>query len=234
MTMATVHLLSAAGGSPQSDPYASLTLDQMRAAARKDRFAEHFVIDDPARADLILFVETSLAAGHYYERVRNHPLYREFRAKSYLISSIDKAIPFIPGVFASIEARWYWPRWTRSGSYLGVVECDTLCYQPSSSPSLLFSFIGSAQTAPVRRRIVTLRHPEAELIDTDAEALTGNRDKGPLRAGLERLKVFPRTHPTPALPQDQYRDRYARSIRDSAFVLCLEAAARHHSDCSRP
>ena len=174
----------------------------MRSAARLDRFGVHSVIDDPVRATLILFVETSSAAGHYFERVRDHPVFREFRGKSYLFSSTDKLIPFLPGVFASIEARWYWRAWARSGSYLGVVERESLCYEPDSSPSLLFSFIGSARAIPLRQRILALDHSQAELIDTHAESLAVERGEGP---------------PPPA---DEYRDRYARSIKQSAFVLC--------------
>ena len=125
--MASVYLLSAARGGPGRDPKAQLDLEQMRAAAAADRFGEHAVVgllrqsqhgqavvDDPRAADLVLFVETSVAAGPYFEDVRRSAVYREFRSKSYLFSSTDRIVPLLPGVYASLERRWFWPAWTRS------------------------------------------------------------------------------------------------------------------------
>ena len=200
--MAFAYLLSAAPSGPGRDPKAHLDLEQMRACARADRFGAHRRVDDPREADLILFVETSSAAGHYFELVRRHPTYREFARKSYLFSSTDKVVPFLPGVYASIERRWYWPAWTRSGHYLGVKERGALRYDPDRLPSRLFSFVGDAGTHPLRRRLMRLRHPDAILIDTHSESLAIERG--------ERPQMLP----------EEYVARYASAIADSAFVLC--------------
>jgi hypothetical protein len=200
--MATVHLLSAVAGDPERDAKALLDLEQMRASAEVDAYGEHLLADDPGQADLVLFVETGWAAGHYFQRVRSHPVARRFRAKSYLFSSADGVVPFLPGVFASIERRWAWRAWTRSGGFLGVKEGDGLRYAADHAPSELFSFVGAVTADPVRRGVAALRHPRAIVVDTAAEARA--------IASGER----------PALGQDRYRERYARSIRDCAFVLC--------------
>jgi hypothetical protein len=200
--LAFVHLLSAAPAGPGDDPKALLDLDQMRAAAAADRFGLHRLVDDPAAADLILFVETSGAAGYYFERVRRHPVYRRFRSKSYLFSSTDRIVPFLPGVYASVERRWYWRAWTRSGHYLGVRERQGLEYDADAQPSLLFSFVGAAAADPVRQRIVALQRDDALLIDGSAEA--------------EAVRQGERQAPSP----QEFSGRYARSVRDSSFVLC--------------
>ncbi|MGH2952446.1 MAG: exostosin domain-containing protein [Solirubrobacterales bacterium] len=200
--MASVHLLSAAREGAGAHPKARLDLEQMRAAARADRLGLHDVVEDPRRADLILFVETSVAAGHYFELVRAHPIYREFTSKSYLFSATDKVIPFLPGVYASIERRWYWPSWTRSGHYVGVKEEGALRYDPDHRPSRLFSFVGRANMHRVRERIMRLRHPDAILIDTQAEALADRQGES-----------LP-------LPPEEFVARYVRAINDCAFVLC--------------
>lgn len=199
--MASVHLLSAApvGG---DDPKALLDLEQMREAAYADRFGVHRLAADPAEADLVLFVETSSAAGHYFEHVRRHPVYREFAEKCYLFSSTDRVVPLLPGVYASVERRWYLPAWTRSGHYLGVRERGPLRHEPDASPSLLFSFAGAADRHPVRRRIMNLEHPEGVLLDSSADArrVEGGAQPGD---GAER-----------------FLRRYAELTADSAFVLC--------------
>src|SRR5262245_30184962 len=136
--MTRVHLLSAAP--PDSpDPKAFLDLEQMRASAAADTFREHTLVDDPQDAELVLFVETSAAAGRYFGRVVRSPVYRAHRERSYLFSSTDRPIARLPGVYASIERRWYRPAWTRSSGYLGVFERPGLAYEAGREPTLLFS-----------------------------------------------------------------------------------------------
>ncbi len=213
--MASVHLLSAAPDGPGSHPKAHLDLEQMRSSARSDAFGVHRVVNDPSSAELIIFVETSVAAGRYFERVRRHPVYREYKSKSYLFSSTDRVVPFLPGVFASIERRWYWPSWTRSGHYLGVTERPELQYDPDASMSRLFSFVGTAAAHPVRRRIMALNHPEAILLDACADA----------------VQIGSGGSPPPSA--NEFLERYARSVRESSFVICPRGGERRASGCSR-
>jgi hypothetical protein len=164
--VAEVHLLSAAPSGPSDDPKAALDLTQMRDSARADRFGVHSVVDDPDDADLILFVETSAAAGPYFERVRRHPLYRRRRDHSYVFSSTDRVVPVVPGVFASITQADYLEAWTRSGHYLGVKERGAIRYEADVEPSLLFSFAGSRANSAVREAILSLPSDDARIQDT--------------------------------------------------------------------
>jgi hypothetical protein len=167
--VARVHLLSAASSGPNAPPKALLDLEQMREAAASDRFGVHTTAGDPDDADLILFVETSTAAGPYFERVRRHPVYRRAREHSYVFSSTDRVVPLVPGVFASIERSDYLEAWSRPGHYLGVRERGDIRYMPAVEPSLLFSFAGSTAASPVRAAVLALPTDDARLLDT-AEA----------------------------------------------------------------
>ena len=168
--MARVHLLSAAP--PDSaDPKALLDLDQMRASAAADSFGAHEVVEDPADAELVLFVETSAAAGRYFGRVLRDPVYRAHRDRSYLFCSTDRPLARLPGVYASIERRWYRPAWTRSGGYLGVYERPGLAFDPDRRASLLFSFAGSGSADPVRRAVLELSAAGALVVDSEIEPL---------------------------------------------------------------
>jgi hypothetical protein len=172
--MASVHLLSAApADSP--DPKAQLDLEQMRDSAAADRFGVHSLVADPDDAELILFVETSSAAGSYFARVRRHPVYRAHRDRAYLFSSTDRPLALVPGIYASIERRWARAAWTRSSGYLGVKEIAPLTYDPHATSSLLYSFAGSGSAHPVREQVLSLRHPESLLVDSDVEPLTPQR-----------------------------------------------------------
>jgi hypothetical protein len=199
--LASVLLISAAPVDPEEST-AHLDLQQMRASAAVDRFGVHRVVEEPAEADLVLFVETSGGAGHYFERVLRHPVYKAHRRRSYLFCSTDRLVPLLPGVFTSIERRWYRRAWTRGSHYLGVVERPGLRYEPGAPGEWLFSFLGAAAAHPVRGRLLSLRHPRALLVDTDAE-------RAEIAAGRR-----------PPLAPDEFGERFARSIHGSSFVLC--------------
>jgi hypothetical protein len=195
--MATAYLLSAAPDDPARFPKAFLDLKQLRAYSQADRFGVHNTTDEPAEADFILFVEVSGNAGYYFERVRRHPLYKAFRAKTFLFSSTDRVVPLLPGVYASLERSWYSPEWSRPGHYLGVRERGHLSYPGDDvTPSYLFSFVGATSAHPLRKRLTRLRHPDALLLDTSSR-----QDEATLQP-------------------DDYQRRYADSIKRSAFVLC--------------
>jgi hypothetical protein len=104
----------------------------------------------------------------------------------------------LPGVYASVERSWYWPNWTRPSHYLGVREGGYLRYDPGyAARPYLFSFVGSTASHTVRRGIMELGRPDALLIETQA----GPGDPG-------------------ALTREEYQQRYADSVKQSAFVLC--------------
>ena len=110
--MARVFLLSATPADDETDFNLAPLLEVQR-CAELDRFHIHTLTGDPAAADLIIFVEF-YGGGWYFERVRGHPLAREFREKCFVVCSNPFVIPFLPGVYTGIEKRWASAR-TRSG-----------------------------------------------------------------------------------------------------------------------
>src|SRR5712664_2540131 len=117
--MAQVLLLSAAPAQ-SGDDYNRGALRKLWESAQVDTFGKHSLTNDPSAADLILFAEL-YGAGAYFQLVRQHRFVKKFREKCFLFCSNDFVIPFLPGVYASIERRWSSAR-TRSGFYLGVSE----------------------------------------------------------------------------------------------------------------
>ena len=198
--MAKVFLLSVASGQGDTDLNRGAYRGLER-SAQADAFQIHSLTDDPASADLILFAELH-GAGPYFEKVRKHPLVRRDREKCFLFSSTPYVIPFLPGVYTSIERRWATDR-IRAGSYLGVSENEFVAFsEPAEDLPWLYSFLGSTATAPVRRRLRALAHPRGFFQDTAAEQARVLR--GEMRAAEMRA----------------YWQRYAESISASKFVLC--------------
>src|SRR6267143_5239576 len=198
--MAKVLLLSVAPVQA-GDDYNRGAYRKLYESAQIDRFGKHSLTDDPAAANLILFAEL-YGAGAYFQSVRRHLLVRKFREKCFLFCSNDLVIPFLPGVYASIERRWSSAR-TRSGFYLAVSENEFVDFTaPREDLTYLYSFLGTVDTAPVRRKLATLSHPRSFFQDTSADY----RDV--LSAKLDTAAM------------QQYWRRYGEICKQSKFILC--------------
>lgn len=198
--MARVFLLTATPVEAQTPEHMEPVLD-LRHAAEIDRIREHALTDDPAAADLILFAE-SYGSGWHFERVRAHPLTRQFREKCFLYSVNPFVIPFLPGIYTGLDRRWS-SRRTVSGFYVGIPENRWRTYTPPASDlPYLYSFTGSPGNAAVRGRIMKLVHPRGYLRDTSHDYARA------LHGALQGKEM------------EAYRCRYAEEIRASKFVLC--------------
>jgi hypothetical protein len=146
---------------------------KLRECAAMDPFREHSLTDDPEEADLILFAEMgfSSALGALDARLRRHPLVARYRSRCFVFSTADAVVPYLPGVYASIEKRAYDPRRVRSGHYLSShITEPPLVTRSFADRDLLFSFVGTGANHPVRRDIVALRHPRGLCRDTSRES----------------------------------------------------------------
>jgi hypothetical protein len=198
--MASVLVLSATPRDDQSD-YNLAPARAFEEAAAVDRFKMHMLTNDAERADIILFAEFH-GAGLHFERIRRHPLVRRFREKCFVFCSNAFVIPFLPGIYASIEKRWS-SRRTRSGFYVGLPANEFTTYTPPTNDlPYLFSFMGSIANARVRRDLATLTHARNFFQNTSEE--------------FERLlqrRMDPRER------RDYYR-RYGELTKATKFVLC--------------
>jgi hypothetical protein len=198
--VAQVVLLSATPSDDQTD-YNLAPVQALRESARQDRFQRHFVVDHPRTADLVLFAEY-YGGGFHFERLRSHPVVKRYREKCFLFCSNALVIPFLPGVFASVEKRWASAR-TCGGFYLGLPKNEfTTFTAPDHDLPYLYSFMGSIENAAVRRDLAQLRHPKGFFQNTADEF-----------SQLLHRKMSQRER------RDYYR-RYAEMTKASKFVLC--------------
>jgi hypothetical protein len=193
-----VHILSAFPG-PPTDPnnFAFLWL---RESADQDPFGQHRLTDDPAEADIILFVENHAHDDTYLLSVRRHPVYRRFAEKCFLYHDNDYAVAVVRGIYPSIRNRDYLSDRCRSAGYIArIVQNDSIRYDPAPrTRKWLYSFLGEANS-PVRRALFAGRHPDGLIRDTTGVRLWH------MSSGPER---------------DQFMASYAEAILDSQFVLC--------------
>jgi hypothetical protein len=115
--------------------------------------------------------------------------------------SADRIIPFFPGIYPSIQKRFYKSERIWSGFYLRWSNVESIRYtDPERVPTHLFGFVGSSTTHKIRRRVLSLRRGDALLRDTEKE---------PGR-GFDQLKDV----------YDSYRAAYGNDLSLVRFVLC--------------
>ena len=198
--MAQVLLLSAAHAK-DGDDYNHGAFRKLRESAMSDPFCAHTLTNDPAAADVIVFAEL-YGAGPYFEAVRQHPFVKKFREKCFLFCSNDFVIPFLPGIYASIEKRWSSAR-TCSGFYLGVSENEFVTLAPLVDDlPYLYSFVGAVTNAPIRRQLQALTHPRSIFHDTSEDY---------------QLALYKKFN---AQEEHDYWQRYATISKASKFILC--------------
>jgi hypothetical protein len=201
--MAKVLLLSVAEEDPQNDSFYRGAYTRLNQSAGMGK-SRHCLVDDPAEADLILFAEMHIY--YYASLIWRHPHYKYFREKCFAFAIDDRLIPFLPGVYASIEKSWYLSRRVRSGFYLSILENPYTHFDPAPiERDLLYSFVGSVITSPVRTALAKLVHPRGLFINTSRESLPILSDGTP-----EQRTVFWK--------------KYADIASRSKFVLCPRGA----------
>lgn len=165
--MARVHLVSIELPSPITGaaPPRGVAF-RLRESQQVDRFGVHTLTDDPAAADLILFVRP-LTEGGIFSRLLGHPLVRQYRRKCYLYDANDRIVPLLPGIYPSVEQRWYDRGRTRSGAYLVAEENPALDEDHGADERrYLYSFVGTYRSAAIRSELGRLEHPRGYCRDT--------------------------------------------------------------------
>jgi hypothetical protein len=198
--MARVFLLSAAPGEQRTD-YNLAAYRTLLASAKGDGAGGHVLTDDADAADLILFAEL-LGTGLQFEGVRRHPLVKRHREKCFMFCSNAFAIPFLPGVYASVGKRWASHR-TMGGFHVSPLQNEFTTFTPTADDlPYLFSFIGSTASAPVRKRLAAVSHPRGFFRDTAEEFE---------RALYDRMTLNERR---------DYHRQFVEVTKASKFVLC--------------
>lgn len=167
----------------------------------------HQLVDDPAQADIILFVEWhQLGDPISPMTVYRSDLVRSFRDKCYSFDQRPRSYCSLPGLYTSVPWRHLRRRfqvpWTyhRVEAPQQVVGDDDAHLTP---PDLLFSFLGSTNSHPSRPPLVQLSHPDALV-----EQVEGHLNWDATGEGFRDRRVA-----------------FAESVLRSKFVLCPRGRA---------
>jgi hypothetical protein len=157
--------------------------------------------NDPQDADIIIFAELA-EQGLFAEEVRHHPYASRYREKCFLFDPSDYALPFLPGLYASLRKKYHRPARTRTGYYLRTDENPYVSYRSlDANPKYLACFVGSLYTHSVRPALVNL--PRERFLIEDAS----NFSLKMLHGGAEKER-------------HGFWSHYADAMAAGAFSLC--------------
>lgn len=176
------------------------TYETLLKAAQEDEVKRHTLTDSPKQADIILFAESAWG-NESLKSVRSNPLVKKYREKCFVQCELDKMVPFLPGVYCSVPAKWYRHDRVRIGCYLDMYRNDFVSYVPLPQNYFLFSFVGSSETNSIRAKVLSIDDERAMLVDTAVKGAIA-------RESNSRAKM------------NQFQSHYAKSISNSMFVLC--------------
>lgn len=108
-------------------------------------------------ADLVIFLESNyFKTRKYADLLRGMDAVRRWPEKCFTINTDDAPLPFLPGAYTSLPARWLDERRAQASCYLTGSPnpyCAEYAARRETVPEWLFSFRG-ARSAPVRERLL--------------------------------------------------------------------------------
>ena len=156
----------------------------------------HVLVDDASDADLVLFTQAHVCPDPLSLRAfRSSEPWRRFPDRCFVVDFRDRPWCAFPGLYTSMPARHFQPRWQRAWLYPWIDEPSFLPMR-STDPDLLFSFVGG-RTHSCRDPILSLTSDRALIEDT---------------SGFDHLDESPEA--------ERRRQNFRTAVRRSKFVLC--------------
>lgn len=200
--MANLYLSTA---SPKGGPHWDYPAVRIREAYASDLHKRHTLVEDPEKADVILF-----ATNYDYPPVGlgllRENLYKQHKDKVVLFNSNDYPSPLLGGLCASWHSGLEAVPGTGQGwCYYHPTSAEPqIEYMPwpEGGPKYLWSFKGSICTHPVREDLFQIEDSEALLADTSKVSLDNLRGK------------------TTEAEKQAFLEEYLDLLRQSAFIVC--------------
>ncbi|MGO8670020.1 MAG: exostosin family protein [Capsulimonadaceae bacterium] len=129
-----------------------------------DRHGEHKITASVNEADLIICPTPSRSAGVIFYELSRSRIFRKHCNRIFVFCNDDIVMPRLPGLYPGTTPMWAKLGWTSGAHYITNVitkfgftdeEIRNLNRQ------VLFSFVGSAMTHPIRTRIISIQHPRS-------------------------------------------------------------------------
>ncbi|HEY1583440.1 MAG TPA: exostosin family protein, partial [Chthoniobacterales bacterium] len=150
-------------------PLAETCYDQLRAGFALQ--TTHLLTDDPGSADLILAPIQNAGYGLRFEALRSSKIYQPYAGKLIVYSPDDNQFPSLRGLYPAAPLRWVRRGWALPAHYISShIHRFSFSADEAAQKDLLFSFVGSSRTHPIREKILQWRHPRAVVLDSSSKS----------------------------------------------------------------
>jgi hypothetical protein len=140
--------------------------------------------------------------GIFQEKLRKCDIFKKHSDKSFIFCTSDNTLPIIPGLYASLDRRFYNKHLHAGGFYLEDPNLDLIQKERNIKIRYLFSFMGNCSTHKCRDQILKLAGHESAMIRD-----VGNRAQDAWsKWDMDKMKRF--------------SEEYSNLIQQSNFVLC--------------
>ncbi len=165
-----VYLLSPAEVVPGIAPFAAACFDQLRACFPLQETSAHPLVADPASAAIILAPIQGNGYGPCFEILRRSAFYRRHAERVLVYSPDENSFPALRGLYPSIARRWVEQGWALPAHYLSThFPKFFFTREELLQKDILFSFVGSSCTHPIREQIMQLRQRRGVLLDSSVK-----------------------------------------------------------------
>ena len=129
---------------------------------------EHQFVSEPSGADIVLAPILGDSYGHFFEKLKRSSIYQTVSSKLLVYTIDDFQFPALPGIYPSVSPEWAASGWAVGGHYItNYHHTHQFENLPPERRDVLFSFVGSSWTHPIRERVLALKHPRAVLDDSE-------------------------------------------------------------------
>jgi hypothetical protein len=133
-----------------------------------DHCREHQLVEEPSNADVVLAPICGDSYGLFFEKLKRNPVYKANRSRLFAYTIDDFQFPALPGIYPAVSPFWASRSWAVGGHYVTNYhtrhQFENL---PAEKRDVLFSFVGSSWTHPIREKVMRLKHPRAVLDDSE-------------------------------------------------------------------
>lgn len=129
---------------------------------------EHQFVPEPSAADLILAPIYGHSYGLFFEKLKRSPVYKPNRSRLFVYTIDDFQFPALPGIYPAVTPFWAAKSWAVGGHYVtNYHHTHQFENLPPERRDVLFSFVGSSWTHPIREQVLALKHPRGVLDDSE-------------------------------------------------------------------
>lgn len=198
-----IYLLDPRTIRPDVSEHQRACFDQIRKCAEQDIRRQHLLCENPSEADLVLAGIQWDGFGPFFSFLTHSRFFQSHKHKIICYCPDDLIYPAVPGLYPAITPWWVRQGWGRGAPYLSS-HIHQHRFDPLSSTvrDILFSFVGSTKTDPLRQKLSQLDHPRARFVDStpaSSKQYWFEKSEDSIRASFE-----------------QYRDLMSRT----KFALC--------------